>query len=99
MAFCGISHSFEQYYQAVRRCWRFGQKRPVDVHVVVSELEGNVVANLERKQKQATEMAEEMSGGMVVETRKNVRGLGQTKDDYNPTKTMKVPAWIRTEAA
>lgn len=99
MAFCGISHSFEQYYQAVRRCWRFGQKRPVDVHVVVSELEGNVVANLERKQKQASEMAEEMSGGMVVETRKNVRGLGQTKDDYNPTKTMKVPSWIRTEAA
>ena len=41
------SHSYEQYYQSVRRCWRFGQKRPVEVHVFSSEAEGGVVANLD----------------------------------------------------
>jgi hypothetical protein len=43
------SHSFEQYYQAVRRCWRFGQKRPVRVDIVTTEGERGVLANLQRK--------------------------------------------------
>lgn len=61
MAFVGLSDSFEAYYQAVRRCWRFGQKRAVDVHVVSSELEGVVVANIKRKGAMAEEMAVELS--------------------------------------
>jgi hypothetical protein len=43
------SHSFEQWYQAVRRCWRFGQKNPVTVDVVASEGEAGVLSNLKRK--------------------------------------------------
>lgn len=50
------SHSFEQYYQAVRRCWRFGQKRPVTVDVVTTEGEIGVLKNLQRKAQQADEM-------------------------------------------
>lgn len=50
------SHSFEQYYQAVRRCWRFGQKREVTVDVVSTEGESGVLKNLQRKAKQADEM-------------------------------------------
>lgn len=61
MAFVGLSDSFEGYYQAVRRCWRFGQKRPVTVHVVSSELEGAVVANIKRKGAMAEEMAAELT--------------------------------------
>lgn len=61
MAFVGLSDSFESYYQAVRRCWRFGQKHPVDVHVVSSELEGVVVANIKRKGAMAEEMAIELT--------------------------------------
>ena len=61
MAFVGLSDSFEAYYQAVRRCWRFGQKRPVNVHVVSSELEGVVVANIKRKGAMAEEMASELA--------------------------------------
>ncbi|HET9934057.1 MAG TPA: DEAD/DEAH box helicase, partial [Polyangiaceae bacterium] len=57
--FCGVTHSFEAYYQAVRRCWRFGQEYPVEVHVVSSELEGRVVENLKRKQREADELASE----------------------------------------
>jgi hypothetical protein len=50
---CFAGHSFEQYYQSVRRLWRFGQKRPVVVDHVVSEGESRVLANLQRKLAQA----------------------------------------------
>ena len=50
MAFVGLSDSWESYYQAVRRCWRFGQEDPVDVHIVVSELEQQIVDNVRRKE-------------------------------------------------
>lgn len=53
MIFVGLNDSWEQVYQAIRRCWRFGQKKPVDVYFVSAELEGNVIANLERKDKQS----------------------------------------------
>ena len=60
MAFVGLSDSWEAYYQAVRRCWRFGQKRPVNVHVITADIEGAVVANIKRKEADAAAMAEEM---------------------------------------
>jgi hypothetical protein len=65
MAFVGLSDSFEAYYQAVRRCWRFGQKRQVDVHVVSSELEGVVVENIKRKGAMAEEMAVELTNATM----------------------------------
>lgn len=71
MAFVGLSDSFEQYYQAVRRCYRFGQEHVVDVHLVHAESEGAVKANLERKQAQH----EEMSRAMV----EHMRDLMQAK--------------------
>jgi superfamily II DNA or RNA helicase len=58
--FCGISHSFEAYYQSVRRCWRFGQQHPVNVHIVTSEFEGEIILNLKRKQQDAEAMAAAM---------------------------------------
>lgn len=60
MAFVGLSDSWEQYYQAVRRCWRFGQTEPVKVHVITAESEGAVVSNIKRKDADATEMAAKM---------------------------------------
>jgi superfamily II DNA or RNA helicase len=53
MVFCGLGDSYEQYYQAVRRCWRYGQTRPVDAHVVVSDLERQIVDNVNRKARQS----------------------------------------------
>lgn len=61
VSFCGVTHSFEAFYQAVRRVWRFGQLQPVTVYVITSELEGNVVENLKRKEASASELAEEIS--------------------------------------
>jgi len=65
MVFVGLSHSFEQYYQAVRRCWRFGQAEPVDVTVITSDLEGAVKANIERKERDAEQMIQEMVNSML----------------------------------
>jgi DNA modification methylase/superfamily II DNA or RNA helicase len=53
MAFVGLSDSYEQFYQAMRRCWRFGQERPVTAYVVTSDAEGAVVANVKRKEREA----------------------------------------------
>lgn len=60
MAFVGLSDSWEQYYQATRRCWRYGQNNPVDVYCIAADTEGAVVANLKRKDAEAARMAEDM---------------------------------------
>jgi hypothetical protein len=58
--FVGLSHSFEAWYQAIRRVYRFGQTRPVECHVITSDAEGAVVANLRRKQREAESMVDAM---------------------------------------
>jgi len=60
VAFLGLGDSYEQYYQAIRRTWRYGQQRPVDVHIVVSDLETDVVDNVMRKKETAERMASEV---------------------------------------
>lgn len=64
VVFCGLSDSYEEYYQAVRRCWRFGQKKPVDVHIVIADTEGAVLKNIERKDNQATTMQQQTNQEM-----------------------------------
>lgn len=65
MAFVGIGDSYEQYYQAIRRCWRFGQKHPVTASVIVSEAETGIVANVRRKEAAAAEL----SDGLIAQMR------------------------------
>lgn len=60
VAFVGLSDSYEAYYQAIRRCWRFGQPQPVDCYVVTADTEGAVVQNIKRKEVQAREMFAEL---------------------------------------
>lgn len=84
MIFVGLSDSFEQYYQAVRRCWRFGQKKAVDVHIILSESETAILKNIERKQEDYDMMAEEMSKN----TKDILSGeLHQTKREQEKYKT------------
>ena len=61
MIFTGLSDSYEQYYQAVRRCWRFGQEKPVNVYIIISAKEGCVKENIERKQCDFQKMQSEMT--------------------------------------
>ncbi len=68
MAFTGLSDSYESYYQAVRRCWRFGQKRPVEVHIVVSELEQQIVHNVQHKSTEAARMTQTLVDAMHAES-------------------------------
>lgn len=93
-AFLGLSDSWEQWYQAVRRCWRFGQKFPVDCYVVTSSLEGEVVKNIKRKEADAQTMAEEMVNQMHELNRKDLRGQTRKQDEYSPTLDMKIPRWL-----
>lgn len=73
VVFLGLSDSYEQFYQAVRRCWRFGQTRTVDCYIVTSSQEGAVVQNIKRKERQAAEMAEEMVANMHELNAENIR--------------------------
>lgn len=94
MVFVGLTDSFEQVYQAIRRCWRFGQSRPVDVYFVASELEGAVVANLRRKEQAFDAMLDAMASHMRDLIRENVIGGRNASATYSPTVPMEVPAWL-----
>ena len=98
VAFVGVTDSFEAYYQAVRRCWRFGQMREVHVHVFASELEGAVVANLQRKEQEATVMADALSAETNAVVREEVTGLTRQSNPYSPARTAILPAWLRSES-
>lgn len=97
MAFVGVTDSWESYFQAVRRCWRFGQKRSVDVHVFTSEMEGAVIRNLERKALDAETMGEELSKETSSAVRLEVQGQQRmTNNTDHKTKT-ELPKWLITQ--
>lgn len=64
-----VDHSYEKFYQCVRRCWRFGQQRPVRLDVIATEGEVNVRANMERKEAMAGEMFDAIIKNMNHATR------------------------------
>ena len=80
------SHSFEQYYQGVRRCWRFGQKRSVHVDIITTEGERGVLSNLQRKATQADRMfsnlVSEMNAALAIERASKF------------TQQLEVPSWL-----
>jgi hypothetical protein len=94
VAYVGVSHSFEALYQSVRRAWRFGQTRPVECHIIVSDLDGAVVANLKRKMRDAERMGDAMVHAMSETNRENLRGTRRDFDSYNATKIVEVPSWL-----
>jgi len=97
MAFVGVTDSFESYYQAVRRCWRFGQTKQVDVHIFASELEGAVVANLRRKERDAKIMADALSVETAATVRSEVLGLVQATNPYDANQIVIAPNWLTEE--
>lgn len=95
MAFVGVTDSFESYYQAVRRCWRFGQKRDVHVHVFSSKAEGAVLANLRRKERDAAKMAESLSAETREAVLASVIGQARSTNPYNPSASIALPPFMR----
>ena len=98
MAFVGVTDSFEAYYQAVRRCWRFGQTRPVHVHILASDAEGAIVANLKRKERDALAMAESLSAETRDSVRAEVSGTQRQTNPYNAGNVIRVPAFLKRAA-
>jgi hypothetical protein len=99
MAFVGLTDSWEAYFQAIRRCWRFGQTRPVEVHVYASELEGEVVKNLERKAADAEKMSEELSIETADAVKAQMHGVARLRTVANHTQPTTLPEWLRTRGA
>lgn len=91
--FFGLSDSYEQFYQAIRRCWRFGQTKDVNVYVIIGEREITVLDNIKRKQIDAEKMKANM-----IKYAKNIRELKEYKKvetkKYIPNIKMSIPSWI-----
>lgn len=94
MSFVGVTDSWEQYYQAVRRSWRFGQKRTVKVYIYASEMEGAVVANIQRKERDARTMSDALSVETRDAVRAEIRGSTRHTNTYAPRTPMAVPRWL-----
>jgi len=94
VVFVGMSYSFEEMYQCIRRSYRFGQQRPVNVYLIVAETEGEILATVQKK------MAahEAMLDALVASTQ---QAQGQTDlhlAPYEPAMPMRVPEWLRSVA-
>lgn len=97
-AFVGLSESWESYYQAVRRFYRFGQTKPVNVYIITAETEGAVVANIKRKERQAREMAENMAIHMRDAMRQQIRSVVRETTTYEPSAQILIPNFLRKSA-
>lgn len=93
MAFTGLSDSYESYYQALRRCWRFGQTDEVNVYIVISAKEGCVKDNIERKQQDFINMQKAMIELTKDITKEELNKTCRISTPYNPDVTMKLPKW------
>lgn len=92
MAFVGLSDSWESFYQAVRRIWRFGQINSVDVHIVIEEREGSVLKNIKRKDNQAKHMIQNMIQQTKDITKQEVQGISQIIEKEK--QKIILPSWI-----
>jgi hypothetical protein len=98
MVFVGLSDSYEQIYQSVRRCWRFGQKKAVNAHIVIGEREGAVVENIKRKERDMAAMFDGMVRHMADIMKQEIRKTEREQTDYNPTVEMKLPKFLEEAA-
>ena len=90
MAFVGRSYSYETWYQAVRRCWRFGQKSKVDVHLIVAEGETTIGNVIDEKAEAHADMKIKMREAM-----RRATGRSQiTKQTYQPNHTARLVSWM-----
>lgn len=90
VCFAGVSFSYENYYQAVRRTWRFGQKKQVNVHIALADTEYPIWNIVQRKANDHARMKESMSSAM-----RDVVLNSSTHHNYLPTQEMTLPEWLK----
>jgi hypothetical protein len=93
MVFVGLGDSYETYYQAIRRCWRFGQRQPVHVWIVLSEPEQAIYANVLRKERTSGTLARELVRHVAAFERAEI-AAGRQQDSYMAGLPMRLPAWL-----
>jgi len=95
--FVGLSDSFEEFYQAERRTWRFGQEREVHTYIITSETEGQVLRNINRKEEQHHSLMDSLVAQMRTEMRRELGCTTRTIIEYNASKEMQIPGWLKSE--
>jgi hypothetical protein len=98
MVFCGLSDSYEAYYQAIRRCYRFGQTRPVQVHIVLADVERVIADNVRAKETTARRMTAGLVSAIAAENRRQLFAGTSKGDTYEPNRPLAVPDWLRSAA-
>lgn len=99
MMFVGLSDSYEAYYQAIRRCWRFGQTQPVDVHIVLADVEAPIIRNVRTKEATARSTTDGLIAAISRENRRELYAGTSKADSYEPTRPITLPDWLRSTAA
>lgn len=95
MVFVGLNDSYEQLYQAIRRCYRFGQKNVVKAYLITSSLEGAVRENILEKERKAQAMTEAMVEHMKDFTRREIRSTQRDKTEYVPSIGFELPEFLQ----
>ena len=95
--FCGISDSYEKYYQAIRRCYRFGQTKEVNVYIVISTRELPVYNNILEKGRLADEMNKKMVEIASKYLEDEIKNTTRMTDEYDAEIKMKLPEWEEME--
>jgi recombinational DNA repair protein (RecF pathway) len=89
-AFVGLSFSYESYYQAIRRFWRFGQQRPVQVHIALADTEAVIWNTIQRKARDHETMKVAMNAAMKLAVQEH-----SVKMPYNPRQVARIPNWCK----
>lgn len=97
IAFVGLSDSFEQVFQAIRRCYRFGQTRPVNVTMITSSREGATAENIKRKETDFRKMVAEMVQYTKDITSESIRSTERDVTEYTAKVPIRIPIWLRSE--
>lgn len=90
VVFCGRTFSYESWYQAVRRCWRFGQAKPVNVHLILAEGEDQIGRVIDRK----AEAHADMKAAMIAASRRAIQAQSTVRVKYNPNYEGRLPEWL-----
>lgn len=89
MVFAGLDYSFENFYQAIRRCYRFGQTRPVEVAIIAANTEAPLITAIERKVRDHQRMSDSMTNTALLSLREKL-----TLSAYDPHIPMILPSWL-----
>lgn len=95
--YCGLSDSWERFYQSLRRFWRFGQREPVTAYLIISNQEQAVLQNIKRKERDVDLMMAETARFMSDISSKKIHGAVKETDKYIPKESIKIPLWLTTQ--